>query len=354
MALVRHEEVQYTEWDGFLPYEGLEFSTAEHIQAMKGRRVSWFLRSNILRRWVTGALAILMLVTACQDQRAYKKVSLSVTEEATPRSTHVPATPQTPLRVAVAAVISPQGTIQSYSPLMDYLSEKMGRPIELVQRRTYAEINELIKTGKVELAFVCTGAYVEGQRDFGMELLVAPQVHGQTVYYSYIIVPSDSPAQSLADLRGRVFAFTDPMSHTGHKAALYMLQQIGETPDSLFRKYIFTYSHDNSIKAVAEKLVDGAAVDSLVYDFVVARNPEYGQRTRIIQRSSPYGIPPVVVHPALNPELKARLKAILLDMHNSQEGQHILAALDIDRFVVVDDSAYDTARQVLEATEKQP
>ena len=78
---------------------------------------------------------------------------------------------------------------------------------------------------------------------------------------------------------------------------------MSETPDSFFRKYVFTYSHDNSIKSVAEKLVDGAAVDSLVYDYTVARSPLFSAKTRVIQKSGPYGIPPVVVHPGLNPEL---------------------------------------------------
>lgn len=42
-----------------------------------------------------------------------------------------------PLRVAVAAVISPQGTVDSYSSLLQYLSARLNRPIELVQRSDY-------------------------------------------------------------------------------------------------------------------------------------------------------------------------------------------------------------------------
>ncbi|MBZ0307192.1 MAG: phosphate/phosphite/phosphonate ABC transporter substrate-binding protein, partial [Anaerolineae bacterium] len=43
-----------------------------------------------------------------------------------------------PLRISVAAVISPKGTVESYQPLVDYLSQQLNRPVELVQRRTYA------------------------------------------------------------------------------------------------------------------------------------------------------------------------------------------------------------------------
>lgn len=89
-----------------------------------------------------------------------------------------------PLRVAVAAVISSRGNVESYTPLLNYLADKLNRPVEMVQRRTYAEVNDLIRDGQVDLAFVCTSAYVAGRQDFGMQLLAAPQVAGATVYYS--------------------------------------------------------------------------------------------------------------------------------------------------------------------------
>ncbi len=57
-----------------------------------------------------------------------------------------------PLRVAIAAIISPQGTAESYTPLLDYLGTRLSRPIELVQRRTYTEVNDLIEQGEVALA----------------------------------------------------------------------------------------------------------------------------------------------------------------------------------------------------------
>jgi len=42
-------------------------------------------------------------------------------------------------------------------------------------------------------------------------------------------------------------------------------------PKYFFARLFFTYSHNNAIKAVANKVADGAKVDSLVYDFFVER-----------------------------------------------------------------------------------
>lgn len=304
------------------------------------------------------ALVLLMILpTACAP--------LSTTRPATPDKSLIKlsdlrsiAAPESsavvPLRVAIAAVISPKGTLESYQPLLDFLSARLDRPIELVQRRTYAEVNDLIENGEVDLAFVCTSAYVDGHARFGMELLAAPQVDGGVVYYSVLIVPADSPARTMADLRSKVFAFTDPMSNTGRAYPTYLVRQLGQTPETFFARTFFTYSHDDAIRAVADGLADGAAVDSLVYDFAVARDPALGEKTRIIHRSEPFGIPPVVVGPQVRPQLKAELQDILLRMAESEAGRRSLAAAGIERFVLIDDSAYDSARALLQAVNVTP
>lgn len=293
-------------------------------------------------------LALLMgglLIAACRHHSELPYVDLT-------RLQPLPAVAQKevlPLRVAVAGVISPKGTVESYTPLLEYLSRELDRPVELVQRRTYAEVNDLIERGEVDLAFVCTSAYVVGHREFGMKLLAAPEVNGQAVYYSYLIVPADSPAKSMADLRGKVFAFTDPMSNTGRLYPTYLVRQLGETPETFFRRIFFTYSHDDAIRAVAAGLADGAGVDSLVYDFAVARDPELAAKTKVIHRSPPFGSPPAVVNPNLSPKLQAELQRLLLELDDSPEGRKVLQSLGVDRFVLVDDAAYESVRVLEEA-----
>ncbi len=249
-----------------------------------------------------------------------------------------------PLRVAIAAIISPQGTVDSYTPLRDYLSQRSGRPVQLVQRRTYQEVNDLIKSGDIDMAFVCTRAYVVGHRSFGMQLLAAPQVNGKAVYYSYLIVPANSTAQSMKDLRGKVFAFTDPLSNTGYMYPLSLLADMEQTPKTFFAETFFTYSHDNAIRSVADKLADGAAVDSLVYANALLKDPTLRERTRVIERSQPFGMPPVVVAPQVRPQTKALLQNILFSMNDNPSGRAALNALGVDRFIPVEDADYNSVR----------
>ncbi|MFN3476141.1 MAG: phosphate/phosphite/phosphonate ABC transporter substrate-binding protein, partial [Candidatus Methylomirabilales bacterium] len=254
-------------------------------------------------RRIFGILAIMMALFAlagCGEQehpslkvRLKEKVELAGVRQGDGRALAQPRRP--PLRVAIASILSPARNLESYHDLLAYLERRLERPVELVQRMTYAEVNDLMRTRQIDLAFVCTLAYIEGKREFGMELLVVPQIRDQTVYYSYLIVPKESPARSLMDLKGKAFAFSDPLSNTGRLAPTYQLSLMGTTPDAFFGRYVFTYSHDNSIVATADGLVDGAAVDSLVYDFLATKDPELIAKTRIIARWGPYGMPPVVV-----------------------------------------------------------
>jgi len=251
-----------------------------------------------------------------------------------------------PLRVAIAAVISPKGSAESYALLLDYLSQHLDRPVERVQRRTYAEVNELLRTGEVDLGFVCTSSYLIGEREFDLQLLVAPQVNGEVVYRAQIIVPFESQAQDLLDLRNKVFAFTDPNSFSGRIYPTYLLQTIGEQPETFFSRTFFTYSHDVAIDAVADGIADGASVDSLVLDFALKRDAALGQRVRVIHTSPPFGMPPVVVSPMIRPQLRQALEELLLNMHLDSAGQSALQALGYDRFVRVSDEDYQTAREI--------
>jgi phosphonate transport system substrate-binding protein len=202
-----------------------------------------------------------------------------------------------------------------------------------------------MKLGKIDIALVCSGPYVQGNEKFGMELLVAPQMMGKTVYYSYIIVSSTSTLINLSELRGKSFAFTDPLSNSGCLSPIYILwTQLHESPNTFFNEVKFTGSHDSSIKAVAQGKVIGAAVDSLIYDYLKMVEPELIARTKVIHISEPHGISPFVVRPDLKAELKLNLQNLFLEMHQDPKGKTILEKLMIERFVVVPDSLYDSIR----------
>ncbi len=251
------------------------------------------------------------------------------------------------LKVAVAAMVSPKESFSYYRELLDYLGRKLNKKVELIQRKTYGEVNELLGKGLIDIAFICSGPYAAAKEKYGFELLVAPEINGSHFYQSYLIVNKSSSYNNLEDLRGKTFAFTDPDSNTGRLVPLYWLALMGESPQTFFGKSVLTYSHDNSIMAVARGLVDGAAVDGLIWEYVSRTNPQLTSGIRVIKKSAKYGIPPIVASASLSRQTKDRIRDVLLTSHEDTVGRRILDGLKIDRFIVPRDEWYDPVRKML-------
>ncbi len=255
------------------------------------------------------------------------------------------------LRVAVAPVISPEKSLETYRGLVEYLARALGREALFLPGRSYAQVNELVRNEKCDLAFVCTYAFVRGERDFGMQLLVAPQVEGSITYRSYVVVPRGSQVRSLLDLEKRSFASTDLMSTSGWLYPATWLAARGRDPERFFSRHLVTGGHDRAITAVALGLVDGAAVDSLVYHHMLREDPKLVARVRVIDESPPFGMPPLVVPGGIDPELRRSLERELLGMDRTPAGRAVLDSLNIDRFVVPGSGLYDSVRVMVDQWE---
>lgn len=249
------------------------------------------------------------------------------------------------LKVAITPVLV-ERNVEINERLIDYLGHKIRMPIRIVQRKTYQEINDLMKQGEVDIAFVCSLPYILGKEDAHMELLAVPVMRGKPLYYSYTIVPVDSPARSIDDLRGSLYAYPDPLSNSGYLYPRYRLAKMGYSPDSFFRKWIKTHSHTESIEAVSDGFVDGASVDSYIFDLMTVLRPELTRRTKIIEVSPPFGFPPVVMRRDLSESLKMKLISVFLSIEKDAEGAEILADMLLDGFIRGNDQLFDSVRQM--------
>jgi phosphonate transport system substrate-binding protein len=254
----------------------------------------------------------------------------------------------------VAPVISPEKSLVLYRQLVDYLATKLDRTPVFLQEERYDEANHRVRDSQCDLAFVCTYAYVLGERDFGMQALVAPQIAGAVTYHSVILVSAGSPARGLLDLRGKRFGSADRLSNTGWLYPATWLREQGCDPTAFFAEHVITGSHDRSVRAVVGGFVDGAAVDSLVYDQMVREEPALGRRTVVIHKSPPFGMPPLVVPAQCDPELRERLRELLVQMDGDARGREILRTLGIERFVVPERALYDSVRTAVAALEASP
>lgn len=238
-----------------------------------------------------------------------------------------------------------------YQFIADYVGHKLGCPTELKIGSTFDEF----AAGQADIGFICGLPYVQltEQNPAPVELLAAPVLQGERyagrpVYFSDVIVRRDSQFQSFADLRGGVWAYNEPASHSGYNVTRYRLAQLAET-QGYFGRTVKAGSHQNAIRLVCDGEVDASAIDSQVLAIELRNNPELAPQLRVIDVLGPSPIQPVVAARQVPDNLKAEVRAVLLAMKDDPAAREKLAPGFVDCFAPVSDTDYDPIRTMLAA-----
>jgi phosphonate transport system substrate-binding protein len=223
-----------------------------------------------------------------------------------------------------------------------YLEPALAMPVAFVQRGTYGQVMDALRGGQVQVAWVCGYPYVLYRRE--LRLVAVPQWRGRPLYQSYQIADAKLPVEagpSLEALRGRRFAYSDPLSNSGFLYMQHLMRRLGHDPASFFGRTFFTYSHRHVVEAVAEGLADAGSVDGYVWETLAELHPDLTARTRVLQRSPDFGFPPLVAGARVDASLVQAFADALFAMPASTAGREVLAELRLDRFVPGSTSLFD-------------
>jgi phosphonate transport system substrate-binding protein len=221
-----------------------------------------------------------------------------------------------------------------------YLESRLGVTVEFHARNSYRETMDLLHQSRLDFAWLCDYPFLY-LKDL-VRLLAVPINKGRPYYRAYLLVHADnSKPQGMTDLKGAAFAYSDPYSNTGYLIPRYQIQQLGENPQTFFRKTFFTWSHRKAVEAVASGMAEGASMDSFVWDTLTRIKPELTARTRIIGASPEYGFPPFVAHRSVSTEDFALMQRVLLDMPKDAVGRRLLDQLGLDGFIPGERRLYD-------------
>ena len=242
---------------------------------------------------------------------------------------------------------------ETYAHIARYVGEKIGFSTTLKVGQSFEEFAD----GQVDIAFICGLPYVRmtSQNTCPVELLAAPVLMGKRylhrpIYFSDVIVRSDSPNTNFDDLGGCVWAYNESASHSGCNLVCYSLLERGKSPD-YFGKTVKSGSHLRSLEMVLAGEADAAAIDSHLSDILRSRDKSLARRLRVVDVLGPSSIPPVVVSRRLDNELKCKLQDALITMHLDDCGARQLREGLIERLVAVRDEDYDNIREMLEKVE---
>ena len=235
-----------------------------------------------------------------------------------------------PLRVGLTPVFL-DNQVAFLKLWRNYLQQHLQREVQFVQRGSYRDVVALLQQGQLDFAWLCGYPFVRNRRS--MKLLAVPLYQGRPLYQSYLIVPAgDTKSNSILDLRGKVFAYSDPDSNSGWLFPVHSLLRLRESPATFFAKTFFTWGHRKVVEAVAVGLAQGGAVDGYVWDTLALHHPELTARTRIAERSPSFGFPPFVARASVGDADFAAMQAVLLQMNVDAVGRALLRRLNVDGF----------------------
>lgn len=246
---------------------------------------------------------------------------------------------ETPLRIGLTSVFL-DDQVSFLALWRAWLEKKLTRNVQFVQRGSYREIVDLLRTDKIDFAWLCGYPYVRFRHD--LKLVAVPSWRSQPRYQSYLITPADdTTTHSILDLRGKVFAYSDPDSNSGYLYPNYLLHRLGENPALFFSRSFFTWTHRKVVEAVGVGLANGGAVDGYVWETLAQTHSNLTRATRVIARSDDFGFPPFVARRNVSEGDFHAFRAALLDMSTDPAGKDLLAALRLDGMVAEDETLFD-------------
>lgn len=246
------------------------------------------------------------------------------------------------LRVSAIPDEAPTELQRKFKPLGEYLKQQTGMDVQFTPVTDYAAVVEGLATGKIDLAWLGGFTYVQARlRTQGGAVPLVQRAEDEA-FTSKFIVPIDSKAKTLQDLKGVTFAFGAPSSTSGSLMPRHFLLQAGIDPDKDFKTVAYSGAHDATVAFVAAGRAEAGALNASVWDKLVeSRNPN-AAKVRVLATTAPYYDYNWTVRPGLDPAVQKKIKDAFLQLDPSNPAhKEILALQRASKFIPTQSSNYD-------------
>jgi len=253
----------------------------------------------------------------------------------------------------------PDAMIADRESLEGFLSQAAGLKTEAIVPLSSTVINEGLKNGTIDVAYLSSTATARLMRSGAVEILLASKVDGETSYLSYWLALKEKPYASIQDLAGKRIAFSSRTSTSGFLIPSWDLYKQGlitlETgPEGFFGEGNVYYGV--GYVSAAERVLNGSAEAAAVSYYVLEQDKhlslEQRAQLKVVDTQGPVPSHVIVVRASLSPEAKAKLREAFLSMND--EGVELrdrifggpLVAVDADTHLAVTFEALEVIEQM--------
>ena len=239
--------------------------------------------------------------------------------------------------------LSAEILLKKYTSLANYLTEELGREVEIVIAKNYTEHIQNTGNDKLDISFLGGSPYVVITDKYGKKPLLARyEFNGKPTFGSAIFVAKDSKIKNISQLQGKSFAFGNKKSTLSTQVPLYMLMSDGVTLDK-FSRYSFLSNHENVIYGVALGDFTAGSVAKEVFE------EKKHDGIKLLESSKDISTHVFVTRSNLDNSLQEKIKVALLKLKTSPENKKVLESISptLTGFVEVKDSDYNYHREML-------
>jgi phosphonate transport system substrate-binding protein len=246
------------------------------------------------------------------------------------------------LRVSAIPDEAPTELQRKFKPLGDYLHKETGADVQFTPVTDYAAVVEGLASNKIDMAWLGGFTFVQAKLRTGGQAVPIVQRAEDEKFTSKFIVPIASPVKSLAELKGKTFAFGSPSSTSGHLMPRFFLMKDGIQPDTDFKAVAFSGAHDATVAFVASGRAEAGVLNASVWDKLVESGNPNAAKVRVLATTAPYYDYNWTVRPGLDPALTKKLTDAFLKLDPANpEHKEIMALQRASKFVPTQVSNYD-------------
>ncbi len=230
-------------------------------------------------------------------------------------------------------------------PLRAYLEKRLHLPVEIVVGANYAATSEALRFGRLDIAYLGPVTYILQSKKVPLEPFARPS-HTSVgpTFQATIIVPADSPAKTLADLKGGDIAFGDPASTSGTWVPRWQLLHEGLISGRDYTLRVLG-AHDAVALAVANKKVAAGGLSKPIYERLLKEGKIASDKVRVLEDSPPIPEYMWTFRDGLDPEFKEEIRKAFVEVDDPAA----LAVFRAERFIPCADADVDRVRDWIAA-----
>jgi phosphonate transport system substrate-binding protein len=194
---------------------------------------------------------------------------------------------QQTLRVSAIPDESPTELLRKFRPLGAHLEKELGRKVSWTPVNDYPAVVEGLAAKRIDLAWLGGFTFVQARLRTGNAIPIVQRVEDEKFLSKYI-VPANSMAKSLQDLKGKTFAFGSPASTSGHLMPRFFLMKEGIHPDRDFSRVAFSGAHDATVAFVASGRAGAGVLNASVWEKLLERGDPNARLVRVLATTPPY------------------------------------------------------------------